>query len=62
MITGIVNAKLEATISVNVPGPGWQFRDTQAVIDTGYNGFITLPMSMVTALSLPRAPTRSDIR
>jgi predicted aspartyl protease len=57
MITGIVNARRELTLALPVYGPGGQFQSLTFVIDTGYNGDLCLPQSMVTALSLsPLAP------
>ncbi|HLK59138.1 MAG TPA: clan AA aspartic protease [Chthonomonadaceae bacterium] len=58
MMTGVVNAKLEATLTVRVIGPGGQFQEVPTVIDTGYNGFITLPISITTALSLVKSAAR----
>jgi clan AA aspartic protease len=58
MITGVVNDKLEATLPVLVTGPDGQSREVMAVIDTGYNGAITLPSSVVTALLLSRGASR----
>ena len=53
MIEGVVNDSLEAVISLVLRGPAGQARDLQAVIDTGYNGFLTLPSSIVNELGLP---------
>ena len=56
MMTGIVSAVLEATLLLQIHGPNVHTTET-AVIDTGYNGALTLPLSVVTALALtPRAP------
>ena len=54
MITGSVNANYEAIIHLSVRGPGGQEREVDAVIDTGFNGFLTLPPALVTALDLAR--------
>ena len=53
MIEGVVNAGLEAVVVLALRGPGGQTRDVEAVIDTGYDGFLTLPPSMVEELGLP---------
>ena len=52
MIAGVVNASLEAVISLAVQGPSGQTRDVDAVIDTGYSGTLTLPPSIVAELGL----------
>ena len=53
MIEGIVNANYEAVITLPLQGSANQVREVEAVIDTGYNGLLTLPPSMVAELSLP---------
>jgi clan AA aspartic protease len=52
MIAGTVGARLEVSITLKVFGPGGQSQDIVAVLDTGYNGGLSLPLSVVTALSL----------
>ncbi len=54
MITGAVNADREAVVMLRVRGPSGQEQDVQAVVDTGFTGFLTLPPSIVAALSLVR--------
>ena len=54
MITGVVNTDYEVVISLQVQGPSGQEREVHAVIDTGFNGFLTLPPVLVTALGLTR--------
>ena len=54
MITGVVNADLEAVVRLRLRGPTGQERDISAVIDTGFNGFLTLPPGLVRRLALPR--------
>ncbi len=58
MITGIVNPVLEATILLQVMGAQGQVLDITVVIDTGYNGALSLPQALVSALSLPQAASR----
>ena len=53
MIEGSVNARLEATVSLDVQRPGGRSRPIEAVVDTGYSEFLTLPPSQVGALGLP---------
>ena len=52
MITGEVNADLEASISIIVRGAGGAELQLSAVIDTGFNGFITLPGAIASRLDL----------
>jgi len=54
MITGYVNAEREAIVRLRVRGsePG-QEHEIEAVVDTGFTGFLTLPPSLIAALGLP---------
>ncbi len=53
MIEGFVNANHEAVVSLSLQGPEGQSREVEAVIDTGYSGYLTLPPSLVAELGLP---------
>ena len=53
MVTGVVNAAYEAIVTLQLRGPAGQTREIDAVIDTGFNGFLTLPTAMVVELGLP---------
>ena len=53
MIEGVVNADHEAVITLALRGPAGQAQDIDAVIDTGYTGYLTLPRALVTELGLP---------
>ena len=53
MIEGFVNANYEPVISLPVQGPAGQAREIDVVIDTGYNGYLTLPPALVAELGLP---------
>lgn len=53
MIEGVVNAAYEAIITLPLRGPAGQTREVEAVIDTGYNGTLTLPPALVAELGLP---------
>ncbi len=53
MIEGAVNAAYEAALTLSVRGPGGRPREIEAVVDTGYNGFLTLPPVLVGELDLP---------
>ncbi len=52
MITGVVNAR-EARINLTVRGPDGQEESIEAVVDTGFNGSLSLPPSVVKHLKLP---------
>jgi len=52
MITGVVNTNREATIRLVVVGPHGQQQDIEAIIDTGFTGFLTLPSALTAALGL----------
>ena len=54
MITGTVNADYEAVIRLRAHGPTGHAHEVEAIIDTGFNGFLTLPPALVTALGLTR--------
>jgi len=52
MITGTVNANLEATVPLVVVGTRPHQRQVEAVVDTGFTGYLTLPPSIIAALQL----------
>lgn len=52
MIVGTVTAEGEAVIELAVRGPEGETRQIRAVIDTGFDGWLTLPASLVTAMRL----------
>jgi clan AA aspartic protease len=54
MIAGTVNADYEAVIRLRVQGPSGHAPEVDAIIDTGFHGFLTLPPALVTALGLTR--------
>ena len=55
MIEGVVNAAYEAVVVLTLQGSAGQVRDIEAVVDTGYSGFLTLPTVVVADLGLPFA-------
>ena len=55
MIPGVVNASHEAVVTLSLQGPDGQVQDIEAVVDTGYSGFLTLPTTLVAELGLPFA-------
>jgi clan AA aspartic protease len=52
MMQGRVNQRCEAVISIAVRGGG-KIESVDAVIDTGFNGFLSLPIATIVELSLP---------
>ena len=55
MIEGVVNAAREAVVTLHLQEPEGRTRDIEAVVDTGYSGFLTLPTTLVAELGLPFA-------
>ncbi|MBI1916046.1 MAG: clan AA aspartic protease [Planctomycetes bacterium] len=51
MITGVVNADLEARVQLVVQNASGQSQTIEAVIDTGFNSFLTLPPALVGVLA-----------
>ena len=50
MIEGRVNAALGAVIPLTLQGTDGRTQQVEAVIDTGFSGFLTLPSALVAAL------------
>ena len=48
-----MNANLEVVVTLSLRGPEGQARQVDAVIDTGFNGYLTLPPILVADLELP---------
>ena len=53
MITGAVTAEREAVIRLTVRGPADNQFETDVVIDTGFDGSISLPPELIRLLGLP---------
>ena len=53
MMEGFVNANLEAVVPLSLRGPEGQAREVDAVIDTGFNGFLTLPPALAVDMKFP---------
>ena len=53
VIEGVVNAAREAVVTLPLQGPDGQAREVEAVIDTGYSGYLTLPAVLAVELGLP---------
>ncbi len=52
MIEGVVNAAYEPIVRLSVQGPSGQTSEIEAVIDTGFTGFLTVTPALVTELGL----------
>jgi len=50
LIDGVVNAAYEAVVPLPLLGADGQERIVDAVVDTGFNRFLTLPPALVTGL------------
>jgi len=53
MMLGFVNQSCEAIISVAVGSANAPKQMVDALIDTGFTGFLSLPLSMINSLGLP---------
>ncbi len=53
MMQGFVNQSCEAIIRVAVGSANSPKQMVEALIDTGFTGFLSLPLSTITALGLP---------
>lgn len=53
MIHGIVTSDYEAVISLVVIGSMGQREPIEAVVDTGFDGWLSLPRSLINELELP---------
>jgi len=52
MITGIVNADFEPIIPLSVCGFDGKVYTQDAIVDTGFNGWLSLPPDLITQLNL----------
>ncbi|MFI5457331.1 MAG: clan AA aspartic protease [Isosphaerales bacterium] len=52
MITGVATAAREAIIRLEVHGPAAQVEEVDAIIDTGFDGWLSLPPALVAQLGL----------
>ena len=57
MISGVVNERLEAVVSLELRGPNGDVRVVDAIVDTGYDGYLTVAPRTVVELGLPLAST-----
>jgi clan AA aspartic protease len=52
MITGVVKDDRQAVIRLTVRGPAGQEQKIEAIIDTGFDGWLSLPSSIIARLGL----------
>ena len=52
MIEGVVNAAYEPVVVLAVQGPSGQASEIEAIIDTGFTGFLTVTPALATELRL----------
>jgi clan AA aspartic protease len=52
MITGVVTDDRQAIIHLTVRGPAGQEQEIEAIIDTGFDGCLSLPSSLIVSLGL----------
>lgn len=52
MITGRVTADRQAIITLTVRGPAGQEHEIEAIVDTGFDGWLSLPSSVIVQLGL----------
>jgi clan AA aspartic protease len=52
MITGIVNADFEPIITLSIYGSDRKIRTQDAIVDTGFNGWLSLPTDLIAELNL----------
>ena len=53
MLTGKINSRLEAVVKLWVRGSEDRVLETEAIVDTGFSGFLSLTQEMVADLGLP---------
>jgi clan AA aspartic protease len=58
MITGRVTTQREVVVRLSILDTAQQPHDVDAVMDTGFNGFLTLPRALMQTLQLPLAGNR----
>ncbi len=53
MLTGKINSRLEAVVKLWVRGSEGRVLEAEAIVDTGFSGFLSLTQEMVAELRLP---------
>lgn len=60
MISGTIDANLEARVKLQVIGSR-QTKEVEFLIDTGFNGFLSVPNQLVHELDLPLGAVQSGV-
>jgi len=53
VLTGKINSRLEAVVRLWVRGPEGRALEAEAIVDTGFSGFLSLTREMIAELGLP---------
>lgn len=53
MITGVVNCDYEPILRISIYSNNGELYERDAVVDTGFNGWLSLPPDLVVILGLP---------
>jgi clan AA aspartic protease len=53
MITGVVNGDYEPILRISIDSNNGELYERDAVVDTGFNGWLSLPPDLVVILELP---------
>ncbi|MCC3413363.1 MAG: clan AA aspartic protease [Microcoleus sp. PH2017_29_MFU_D_A] len=53
MITGVVNGDYEPILRISIYSNNGELYERDAVVDTGFNGWLSLPPDLVVILGLP---------
>ena len=61
MIFGSVNRDLEAVVEVEVEDDKGEFHGFSCVLDTGFDGFVTLPTQVIQRLGLVQSEVRRTL-
>ena len=61
MIEGVVNAYYEAVVRLSLLNTSGESLEVDVVVDTGFNGSLTLPPTLVAELGLTRLGRKSLI-
>ncbi len=61
MMTGQVTARREAVVGIRLRGVDGTELDVEAVLDTGFDDYLTLPAPLIAALGLPQVESVSIV-